>query len=472
HPTEAKRQTVSDIHRRIYRCIARLESRQWTPREREIQLLTLRNEIDLLWTTGDLRLERPTTEEEILWTIRFFKNSVFEALPQVIEKYERSLSSLTGAETRDSPVLEFHSWVGGDRDGNPNVTTPITRRALLLNRMAAIGNLRKLVQRGITSISISANTCTFSDEVQNEVKRLVDGSGMAPIINARNEAEIFRKALSAVDFRLAAIGDLSVTAVPYSNLDELSDDIDTIERVLTSVSKDISKEFIWPIQTSIAAFGFRTVSLDVRQNSDVTTAVISEIWTFLGFDVPAYGTAQWSSRLRSELADAKPMRGLDFSLSPIAKETLALFTLLRDEGRGLDPKSMGPFILSMTRSTDDLLGVYLLARYAGFAIGNPGTDILPLQVVPLFETIDDLRAAPDVLTDLFNEPIVARTLGEKQNVQEVMLGYSDSNKDGGFLCSTWEVFKAQKLIVQASDEPLPFPLLPKILSNKAAFAPA
>jgi phosphoenolpyruvate carboxylase len=450
HPTEAKRQTVLDTHRRIYRCIAELDSNHWTPREREEHFRTLRNEIDLLWNTGDLRLERPTTEEEINWTIRFFQNSIFEALPQVVEKYERSLGALTGTTVNDRPALKFHSWVGGDRDGNPKVTTHITRRALVLSRKAAIGNLRKLVQGGISDISVSANICSFSERNLDDLHQLVERSGMASAINTRNDAEVIRKALSAVDFRLAAIGDHGATAAPYTNLGEFSRDIDIIERALTSVAEDISRQYLRPIQTSINAFGFRTTTLDVRQNSDVTTSVLSEIWSFLGYEVPAYGTQQWSQQLRSELAEAKPLNTLNVTLSPLATETLALLALMRDEIHGLDPQCVGPFILSMTRSTDDLLGVYLLARYAGFATGTLGADIIPLNVVPLFETIDDLRAAPDILIDLVKEPLVARTLQDKGNVQEVMLGYSDSNKDGGFLCSTWEVYKAQKLIVAAT----------------------
>ena len=192
------------------------------------------------------------------------------------------------------------------------------------------------------------------------------------------------------------------------------------------------------------------MTLDIRQNSDVTTAVISEIWNHLGLSTETYGTKKWSERLRSELKNASVFNQNKYAVSEMAQETLSLLSLIKAEKNGLDPLSVGPFILSMTRSTDDFLGVLLLARYAGFAEGLSGGETITLKVVPLFETIGDLRAAPKILTEYLSEPIVRRSVKDMGMYQEVMLGYSDSNKDGGFLCSTWETNKAQKEIVKAT----------------------
>ena len=190
-------------------------------------------------------------------------------------------------------------------------------------------------------------------------------------------------------------------------------------------------------------FGFRTHTLDVRQNSTVTTAVIGEIWSLTGA-APAYGTPDWSRRLRDELGRADLTHADRARLSPEARELLDLLALMRQARMSEDPEAIGPFILSMTRTADDILGVYLLARHAGF-----GAEKLDLQVVPLFETIDDLRRAPEVFDAVLKVPLAERSLRTRDGTVEVMLGYSDSNKDGGFLCSTWELDKAQRRLTQS-----------------------
>ena len=163
-----------------------------------------------------------------------------------------------------------------------------------------------------------------------------------------------------------------------------------------------------------------------------------------GIKVPQYGSEGWSKRLRTELANSDLKSVERAKLSPQAVELLDVLSLMKTAGRSADPAAIGPFILSMTRSTDDLLGVYLLARYAGF-----GAETIDITVVPLFETIDDLRAAPDILTSLLKVPLARRSLKVGGQKIEIMLGYSDSNKDGGFLCSIWELDQAQRKIMRA-----------------------
>ena len=183
--------------------------------------------------------------------------------------------------------------------------------------------------------------------------------------------------------------------------------------------------------------------MDVRQNSTVTTAVLAELWSLTG-PAPAYGTSDWSRRLREDLSRPDLTHADRTRLSPEARELLDLLALMRQARMSADPEAIGPFILSMTRTADDILGVYLLARHAGF-----GAEKLDLQVVPLFETIDDLRRAPEVFDAVLAVPLAERSLRSRDGTVEVMLGYSDSNKDGGFLCSTWELDKAQRRLTQS-----------------------
>ena len=454
HPTEAKRETVLDIHRRIYRGIVQLESDRWTPRERDVHIQNLQNEIDLLWLTGDLRLERPTSVEEINWALQFFKNSLFDAVPEVLDAYESAFIADGELEwpSGGAPRIGFHSWVGGDRDGNPSVTTDVTKKAILANRIAAIKEHRKQVQRAIVHTSISVAIAPLSKTNLTALKQIITGSGVAEKINSRNEGEVFRKSLSAVDARLAALIDDATAAVAYGNIDEYNHDMQAIHRAVTSVAPDIAHSFIQPILYRIVAFGFRTMTLDIRQNSDVISQAVGEIWSALKLDVPPPGTPDWSRLLQSQLNSLDTPDISSLQISDVTKDTVSLLALMGAEIDGLDPQSVGPFILSMTRSADDLLAVLLLAIYAGLAKGPEGHKTLPLTLMPLFETINDLRAAPNILTDYLTNPLVKRSLRHSGAHQGVMLGYSDSNKDGGFISSTWEVNKAQKRIISATQK--------------------
>jgi phosphoenolpyruvate carboxylase len=348
------------------------------------------------------------------------------------------------------PNINFHSWVGGDRDGNPNVVTSVTREALEANRKSAIENLVETVTDAIVHISVSAALVPLTEKNLADLAQIVFRSGKSTEINGRNQGEVFRQSLSAINCRLKSIIDAGNDAIAYTKLAEFSSDMGQINTILSSVAKPIADKYIRPILSKITAFGFRKVTLDSRQNSDVTTAALEDIWAQLGHDVPELGSPAWDKLLRAELKQAEALDRSKLTLAEMTDETLSLMTLMREEANGLDPKSVGPFILSMTRSTNDLLGVALLARYAGFASGPIGADTIGLKIVPLFETIGDLRAAPSILTQFLNEPIARRSTKDQGSVQEVMLGYSDSNKDGGFLCSTWEVNKAQQKIVTAT----------------------
>ncbi len=436
HPTEAKRVTVLEIHRRIYRTLVSLETQRWTPRERAGLLDNLRGEIDLLWLTGELRLERPSLSDEIEWGLQFFRDSLYDAVPMLFEQF---LAALPGTLTADiRPCIKFHSWIGGDRDGNPNVTASITREAMERGRMAVFGCYREALQLAARRISISGAIAVIPASVMVDLQAIIDRSRDSAL-QQRNPGEVFRQALSAIALRVA--DSQTGEELAYRHCDDLVEDLTCVEDGLAAINCDsLAARYVRPIRWRVEVFGFRTTSLDVRQNSTVTTAVLAEIWASVG-DAPSYGSRDWSNRLRAELGQASLPLVPRESLSDAGQELLALLEVIREARASDDPASVGAFILSMTRSTDDLLAIYLLARYAGF-----GTEGIDLAVVPLFETIDDLRNAPAVLSALLEVPFARRSLKSRGMRVEVMLGYSDSNKDGGFVCSTWELEKAQRKI--------------------------
>ncbi len=451
HPTEAKRATVLDCHRRIYLALISLEEKRWTPRERRDHVQELRNEIDLLWMTGELRLERPEPTDEVLWGAQFFTNSLFDALPQVYRAYSETAAEVLGdGQPTEPPEIRFHSWIGGDRDGHPRVTLEVTKTALETNRALAISRHVKDIGLARQHLSISRRIAAVPQQTGTALDQLIDSSGMAEYLGARNPGEVFRQALSVLEMRLNGTLEPTIDQPGYNSVEDFIADLSVIETALVACrAEPLAQQFIRPTRWRAEVFGFRTVTLDFRQNSGVTTRVLENIWQACDDEALIYGTAEWSTRLREDLVQARTVDLSTAGLSDEAIELLNLFKLIHQYQNSGDPTSVGPFILSMTRSTDDILGVYLLARFAGITEGPDGRDAIPLSVVPLFETIGDLRAAPKILTALLDTPIARRSLKRLGGTQEVMLGYSDSNKDGGFLCSTWEVNKAQKQIVAA-----------------------
>lgn len=441
HPTEAKRVTVLEIHRRIYRALVTLETQRWTPRERARLLADIESEIDLLWLTGELRLKRPSPIDEIDWGLQFFRDSLFDAMPDLFRQFNDAVADCFGHAEDFRPCLHFHSWIGGDRDGNPNVTIETTRAALARNKAAILDKYLAVLAVAARHLSISSSISRLPDAAQERLTKVIEAAPPEGGDEYRNPGELFRQAISAMQRRIKALREGDGPA--YAHVGEFTAELRSVEAALAAIDADgLAARLIRPIRWLAEVFGFRIVTLDVRQNSSVTTQVLAEIWD-LNRTAPSYGTVEWSTRLRTELAGA----GLPWidreRQSPQARELLDLLVLMHKTRFSVDPQAMGPFILSMTRSCDDLLGVFLLARYAGF-----GAERLDLRVVPLFETIDDLRAAPQILDELLRVPLARRSLTAGNSRIEIMLGYSDSNKDGGFFCSNWELEKAQRSITR------------------------
>ena len=453
HPTETKRVTVLEIHRRIYRTLTEAHQQRWSPRERDELIARLQAEIELLWLTGELRLEKPTVDQEIAWGLHFFKEILFETTPMLGDVL--SAAMLRHFPENGSPVspnLRFSTWIGGDRDGNPFVTAEVTREALDAYRLAAFDSYAGPLRQLLIELSVSATVCAIPETFREALSNVIALSGRHEELVTRNPNEPFRQFVGAQLDRLAALkADArgEATAAPYRSADEFRAELETLHQALTQVGAWSSAErLVRPLIWQIATFGFHTASLDIRQNATVVNRVLAEILN-AGADESARiacGTAAWSQRLRDILRDEEERPGLDPSaLSDEARDCLALFEVIRT-ARGRDSRSVGAFILSMTQSTDDILAVHVLARWGGLVAGSQPGAATVLAIVPLFETIDDLRAAPQILDELVQVPAVRRSLHEFGDRQEIMLGYSDSNKDGGFFTSNWELSKAQRML--------------------------
>lgn len=437
HPTEAKRVSVMEIHRRIYRLIVALELQRWTLSEKKKLCRSLEVEIDLLWMTGELRLERPSLSAEIDWGLQFYRTSLIEAVPRLFERYADAIEGAFGRATPDTCCLRFHSWIGGDRDGNPNVTADVTQMALSRSKEMILTEYGKILERIIPRLSISDKIIPLSDPHKLALTQMIDNRASDPAaLNSRNPNELFRQAVSAQK--------CAIEHQNYAHVSDFISDLKIIEAALTSIgASQLSDELIRPLRWQATVFGFRAHTLDIRQNSDVVTRTLQNLWQVSGTS-PAPASTDWSVRLRQEIA-APNLPFVDMArIEAEGAELMALLRLILDVTQSPDPSAIGPFVLSMTRSADDILAVYLLARYAGF-----GAEKIMLKVVPLFETIEDLQAAPKILKNVLQVPVAARSLKAQSGHIEIMLGYSDSNKDGGFLCSTWSLDRAQRAIMRS-----------------------
>ncbi|MEX2525966.1 MAG: phosphoenolpyruvate carboxylase [Gammaproteobacteria bacterium] len=459
HPTEAKRITVLQIHRRIYVQLYRLESDRWTQREREYFIGQLRNEIDLLWLTGELRLEKPSVTQEVAWGLHFFEQSLYERIPETLARLQWSLQRQYPGESFEiPPFFRFGSWIGGDRDGNPNVTNAVTRRALQQNRAAVLEHYRKKLIDLLQHLSVASYAVDVSREFNEHLDTLLAESGRAKSIQRRNPNEVFRQFVAAMQLKLdaAMAGTKRRRSGPaYGGADDFIQELGILEAGLTdSGCPDLAADLVTTLKREAEAYRFCTARLDLRENTGVTTHTLQAVFRELnnGTEPPAEDSKEWEDWLREELA--RPLEELPRfeTLDRKAADTVGLFSLIAELSGEYGREAFGYFILSMTRSVADILGLYLLAKYTGNFIDRAGTEHCLLPIVPLFETIADLRAAPEIMKTLLGIPVVRRSVRHQGGVQEVMIGYSDSNKDGGFLTSNWELSKAQAALTRIGEQ--------------------
>ena len=461
HPTEAKRVTVLEKHRRIYRRLVDLESPRWTPRERQALVAGLQNEIELLWNTGELRLVKPTVPQEVFWALHFFNETLFDSVPDLLEKLERALTQAYPAESfQVTPFFQFGSWVGGDRDGNPFVTNAVTRGTLLENRLTGLRRYRRRLGELVRALSITERAMPVSASFRAALEKELVASGEGDQIAARNPGEIFRQYLACMLRKLdlmvtgAERGEIVTGPEGYGSADALANDLRRMEDALSSTgSVSLAATLVRPVRREVESFRFSTVRLDVRENTTKLSAALADLWRQANpGDLPDNDPDAWRRWLTGELGRPLSRDGRAPELPPESAETLGMFQLVRQLREEIDREAFGSFVLSMTRSVSDVLGAYLLAKHAGLFADTAGTESCTLPIVPLFETIEDLQRAPAIMRELLSVPLVRRSVRAQGGVQEVMIGYSDSNKDGGFLTSNWELSKAQIKLTRLGQE--------------------
>jgi phosphoenolpyruvate carboxylase len=462
HPTEAKRVTVLERHRRIYLRLLDLESPRWTDRERQDLIRAAGDEIELLWLTGELKLAKPTIAQEVAWGLYFFNENLFDVVPQMFAKVESAFAKQFPDEPFEVPLFfQFGSWIGGDRDGNPYVTSEVTRCTLWETRLASLRRYRTRLLDLVRNLSIEDHALMLPDSFRKAVTEAIRTTPDGELLAARNRGEIFRQFLCCMLARIDVTIEHAAREQPapentgYRNADRLMDDIDLMRDALAaSGARRLSDALLLPLRREIGVFRFSTVRLDVRENSTRINQTLAAMFRHShdGAEPPATESAEWKQWLLAELGTPRSERRRYEGLPEDAAETLATFRIIARMREEIDRDAFGALILSMTRSAADILGVYLMAKEAGLFADAAAVERCTLPIVPLLETIPDLRRAAAILKELLAVPMVQRSLHVQGKIQEVMIGYSDSNKDGGYLTAHWELAKAQSSLTRLGSE--------------------
>lgn len=439
HPTEAMRRTTLDKHRAIAFLLEDLDNPFLSPAEYENFEKRLLAEIISLWQTRPVRKERITVLDEVRNGLYFLDEILFDVLPMIHLELEEELHEVYPERDWEVPTfIRFGSWMGGDRDGNPSVTSEVTRQTLNLHFDLAIRKYEERVQ-GLSDLSQSYQLCQASDE-------LIESLGLAEIPD-----EPYRAKVHQILNKLSATKDWfhgrPVAGDYYQNPSQFLADIRLIERSLIShQAQEIAEVKVRPLLRQIELFGFHMATLDIRQHSEVHENAIHELFQMAHLGpYKELSEEHKIARLTQMLLDPRPLANPYITLDAATAETLNVFHVIREGQNRFGEACIQSYLISMAQGVSDMLEVLLLAKEAGLFSWTPDGQVHShLNVVPLFETIEDLRHAPQVIDELFSNPVYQKQLAVRGGMQEIMLGYSDSNKDGGYLTANWELYKGQK----------------------------
>ena len=455
HPTEVQRKSVLDCQRAIARLLA--ERHRFEPVDEEFSANEeeLKRVILTLWQTSEIRSFKLRVHDEIENGLSYYQYTFLRQLPRLYAELEDMLGDRDALGDRQPLPAFFRvgSWIGGDRDGNPFVTHDITLRAVERHSAVALAWYLSEVHLLGSELSLSERLVTLSPALA----ALADAS---PDRSPSRAEEPYRRALTGIYGRLAAtsaalglaeadrkaVGD----AAPYGEASEFIADLDVlIESLQTNHAELLARGRIRGLRRAAAVFGFSLAPLDLRQHSGVFESVVAELFDRAGVQDNYAGLAEAEKRalLIAEIATPRPLSSGHLDYSAETREELAIFAAAAEIQRRFGEDAMPNHIVSKTDAVSDLLEVALLLKEVGLML--PGAKPrLAMNLVPLFETIDDLRGCGATMDALFALPYYRKLLESRGGTQEVMLGYSDSNKDGGFLTANWELYKAEVTLVE------------------------
>ncbi|WCR26379.1 phosphoenolpyruvate carboxylase [Paenibacillus thiaminolyticus] len=459
HPTEAMRRAILDIHKRIAEDMMLLDNPTLTYREREQLRDKLLNEVITLWQTDELRDRKPTVLDEVRNGLYYFNETLFDVLPEVYQELERCLDKYYPTQSWHVPTyLRFGSWIGGDRDGNPSVTAEVTWETLQMHRKLAIHKYEERLKELFRSLSFSTSIVQVSDELLQSIAADHENVPLKRTTFWNNEKEPYRMKLIYMFERLHNMMDESTrdTSARYRNPVEFVEDLRIIDRSLRHHYADyVADTLVAKLIRQVELFGFYMAALDIRQHSKEHESAMTEILANMKI-VNNYGALSEEEKidlLHKLLQDPRPLVSSYIEYSESTRECLDVYRTIQRAQKEFGEKCITSYLISMAEAASDVLEVMLLAKEVGlFRQEENGKVHCTIQAVPLFETIDDLHEAPGIMKRLFDLPIYRSAVSAMSNVQEIMLGYSDSNKDGGVFTANWELRMALKeLTAMAQD---------------------
>ena len=462
HPTEVQRKSILDAERGIANLLterdeirARMQPRDaLAPRELAANEARIRARVTQLWQTRLLRFSKLTVADEIENALSYYEATFLREIPRLYADLEQSLG-----RGQVATFLRMGQWIGGDRDGNPNVTAETLELALRRQSEVALRHHLTEVHYLGSELSLSARLVRITDEMRALAER-------SPDTSEHRVDEPYRRALTGIYARLAATlkqftgGEAARHAVapqnPYRQAEEFLADLRVIEAsLIADHGEALVAQRLAPLIRAVEVFGFHLATVDLRQSSDKHEAVVAELLRVAGIepDYAALGEDARRALLVRLLGDARALRVIDADYSELLRSELAIFQTARAARERYGSQAIRHYIISHTETVSDLLEVLLLQKEVGLMRGTLDAEArADLIVVPLFETIEDLRNAAPIMRAYYALPGIARLVQRSGAEQDIMLGYSDSNKDGGIFTSNWELYRAEIALVELFDE--------------------
>jgi len=446
HPTEIARRSVLTKRRRIGDFLEKLDRIPVPDEELESLEAALTAEITALWQTDEVRSSRPKVADEIKMGLDYYEVSIFETLPSLYQEVAAALKSEYDVDIDISELplmLGFGSWIGGDRDGNPFVTPDVTREAIADARKRLLSYYDRRIQLIIDLLTTSAQQLPISEEMRGQLDSYLSQlqTAATPIFAHHFQFELYRRYMVCVHARLLQTAgkpapdrdslEASLAALPaYCSTLEFQTDLEILRRSLAENNGlRLAQTLIDPLILLVRTFGLHLHTLDVRQHARVHKKALEE-------------ASAWCAQKAGTVPGA---------LSAESRDVIETMRTIAEVKVSCSPETIRQYVVSGASTVDDVLAVTWLARLGGVEVAGSASDP-GLMPVPLFESIEDLRNAPAVCRELWTAPAYRKLLASWDNTQEVMLGYSDSNKDGGMLTSTWEIFRAHRALHEVARE--------------------
>ncbi len=451
HPTEARRRTVLSKMERITEIITQIDSGTLSLREQEDAIQSLRNEISVLWLTDRSRAAKLSVADEVKTGLYFVDSFFWNTIPVIYDDLEKALDRCYPGLHAPDGWFKLASWIGGDRDGNPNVTSEVTAETLRLHRGLAVENHRKSFQELARQLSVSSNRIPPPKILMDWIEKRRPFPPHIAYIEERYVTEPYRLVLSllASDLAEASREDMKSHLLQrYSHRARLQlDDLaQPLEIIASAIPERLALDDLQDVRRKLKIFGLQAARLDIREDSSSFNAALSEILRALNIEsdfenLPPDSRADLLARL---LKEPTPQLSNHPGVTATTAETWSLFQLIGRTYEVYGSELLGPIIISMTHAASDVLTVLILAKWAG-------CKTIP-QITPLFESVPDLKDAPRILESLFTSEIYREHLTLHNNEQMVMIGYSDSNKDGGYLMANWSLYEAQEEITRVAQK--------------------